>query len=319
MTSEEPQLMTPNQVIAAWRNFDGFFPEESFKAVYVPYEALTERLLDEIEDAIDFPDEFEEHGYWSSHFALYTLAWHREKRTLIPLKRLFKETGYSLFDLWDDTVAEDGARLFASWAYTDPDALKPIIELRPKRGDTFRADALEGYLPLYHAGAVTADSMRPYLLHLADSVLRRRDDVGDDWMWYIWGRCCIEMGLEDMYPLVKQSFDEGWVDADTATWEETEAELRAGREAVLEQSRGYYGTLIADPFTEMRDWYCFTEEARQEELRLAQEEEERFSAATPTEILFHPNTIVNETPKPKPNQPCPCGSGKKFKKCCGRE
>ena len=26
--------------------------------------------------------------------------------------------------------------------------------------------------------------------------------------------------------------------------------------------------------------------------------------------------VVNKTPGP--NDPCPCGSGKKYKKCCGR-
>ena len=32
------------------------------------------------------------------------------------------------------------------------------------------------------------------------------------------------------------------------------------------------------------------------------------------------NNIVNMQPKKKiyPNDPCPCGSGKKYKKCCGR-
>lgn len=29
--------------------------------------------------------------------------------------------------------------------------------------------------------------------------------------------------------------------------------------------------------------------------------------------------IVRESPKVGRNDPCPCGSGKKFKKCCGRE
>ena len=28
-------------------------------------------------------------------------------------------------------------------------------------------------------------------------------------------------------------------------------------------------------------------------------------------------TVVNEGPKVFPNDPCPCGSGKKYKKCCG--
>ena len=29
-------------------------------------------------------------------------------------------------------------------------------------------------------------------------------------------------------------------------------------------------------------------------------------------------TMVREAAKPGPNDPCPCGSGKKYKKCCGR-
>ena len=30
------------------------------------------------------------------------------------------------------------------------------------------------------------------------------------------------------------------------------------------------------------------------------------------------NTVKHETPKIYPNDPCPCGSGKKYKKCCGK-
>ncbi len=33
--------------------------------------------------------------------------------------------------------------------------------------------------------------------------------------------------------------------------------------------------------------------------------------------MVPPPTRVNETPKVGRNDPCPCGSGKKFKKCCG--
>lgn len=31
-----------------------------------------------------------------------------------------------------------------------------------------------------------------------------------------------------------------------------------------------------------------------------------------------PKTVVNTGPQVGRNDPCPCGSGKKFKKCCGR-
>jgi SEC-C motif-containing protein len=31
-----------------------------------------------------------------------------------------------------------------------------------------------------------------------------------------------------------------------------------------------------------------------------------------------PKTIVRATPKVGRNDPCPCGSGKKYKHCCGK-
>jgi len=31
-----------------------------------------------------------------------------------------------------------------------------------------------------------------------------------------------------------------------------------------------------------------------------------------------PLTVAREGPKIGRNEPCPCGSGKKYKKCCGR-
>ncbi|MGN1324764.1 MAG: SEC-C metal-binding domain-containing protein, partial [Candidatus Spyradenecus sp.] len=34
--------------------------------------------------------------------------------------------------------------------------------------------------------------------------------------------------------------------------------------------------------------------------------------------LVKPKPIVNEQPRPGRNDPCPCGSGKKYKKCCGK-
>jgi preprotein translocase subunit SecA len=32
---------------------------------------------------------------------------------------------------------------------------------------------------------------------------------------------------------------------------------------------------------------------------------------------FYPETYVRPEPKVGRNEPCPCGSGKKYKKCCG--
>lgn len=41
-------------------------------------------------------------------------------------------------------------------------------------------------------------------------------------------------------------------------------------------------------------------------------------AALPDDVAWHPSTTIRNTgPKVGRNAPCPCGSGKKYKKCCG--
>jgi uncharacterized protein YecA (UPF0149 family) len=47
---------------------------------------------------------------------------------------------------------------------------------------------------------------------------------------------------------------------------------------------------------------------------LAQDMAAQQQASEPTKV----KQIVRDVPKVGRNDPCPCGSGKKYKKCCGR-
>jgi uncharacterized protein YecA (UPF0149 family) len=62
---------------------------------------------------------------------------------------------------------------------------------------------------------------------------------------------------------------------------------------------------------------------RQQERKLA----ELAKKARPKEDVEAEEKLIKETPKVEPiqaaqepgrNDPCPCGSGKKYKKCCGK-
>ncbi len=71
-----------------------------------------------------------------------------------------------------------------------------------------------------------------------------------------------------------------------------------------------------------QDWLSFYD---QDEIRERQErwrEEDRRRRRQEQKVrekILHagPEPFVRETPKVGRNEPCPCGSGKKFKKCCG--
>ena len=58
--------------------------------------------------------------------------------------------------------------------------------------------------------------------------------------------------------------------------------------------------------------YKHFEEARRSGVQSMLDEEEGFD-----DDDYYPDTFVRGAPKVGRNEPCPCGSGKKFKKCCG--
>jgi uncharacterized protein YecA (UPF0149 family) len=66
----------------------------------------------------------------------------------------------------------------------------------------------------------------------------------------------------------------------------------------------YYEQLIKNTVEELQSWYCFKNPLEKKE------EEEKIKE------FFHSIQIQREGAKTGRNDPCPCGSGKKFKKCC---
>jgi len=84
----------------------------------------------------------------------------------------------------------------------------------------------------------------------------------------------------------------------------------------------------------MEDWYCFDpradrdeEEDEEDEDELSEDdldelEELRARAASYERTLDQLTAAapkpVRADPKIGRNDPCPCGSGKKYKKCCGK-
>lgn len=302
-------------IFAAWGRFDHSLPEAALRAAVAHRETMTPFLLQRLERISLHPDRLNDPAeYWTSLYSLYVLASFREVRTLAPLRTALDVSGRDLAGLWGEDLAADAARLFASWAFADPDALKPFVD-NPGYDDSLRSAALEAFLILHRQGAVDAGAMREYLRHLGDSVLRRDSNGADGWLWHVWALCCAEFAAAELHPLVRAAHDGGWMDAAVMPWPDRQRMLAGeGVEAM------HYGDLIDDPAGELAGWHCFSDEARHDAENTARAESERDRLAQGGRYnLFHPrSTIVNRMPAAKPNQPCPCGSGKKYKKCCGR-
>jgi len=117
------------------------------------------------------------------------------------------------------------------------------------------------------------------------------------------------LGMSDLKLLVKKAFDRGFIDRHVLGFDHFEEDLRRGidhpGEPRLPDDRD--STLFGDTVEELSGWYCFTEQYR--------EDQERWQRRAEAD-LARSQGVQNPFKGVGRNDPCPCGSGKKFKKCC---
>jgi uncharacterized protein YecA (UPF0149 family) len=108
----------------------------------------------------------------------------------------------------------------------------------------------------------------------------------------------VDLYPKEFYDTIKKAFDKELVDEAVIDLASVDQEMAAGEEAALAKLRSNgHLQLVEGTIEEMEWWAWFQEPVK----------EKRMAAAAP----------VKAPPKIGRNDPCPCGSGRKYKKCCG--
>ena len=126
---------------------------------------------------------------------------------------------------------------------------------------------------------------------------------------------CIDIELRELLPLIKQLYEKGYVnEMIVINYEEVEAgfdnprKLKKKKELlnVFQIYQHYEEVFIKESDTEVDDFDDFDDSDDFDMVEEVQPQE-RFIESTSKPIT------VNKVGR---NDPCPCGSGKKYKKCC---
>jgi hypothetical protein len=110
---------------------------------------------------------------------------------------------------------------------------------------------------------------------------------------------------------LSRAYEDGLVDANSIDWQDLEQALALGPRGAL-NARSWRDAVITDVRKSMGWMQCFHKE--QDYKSRGNTEEDLVEAASSE---YTPVPIRSTEPKVGRNQPCPCGSGKKSKKCCG--
>jgi hypothetical protein len=232
---------------------------------------------------------------------VYILGGARDIQSCQPLLRLLRLPQDELDDLLGDALTEGMSRIVAGVFDGDVEALFALVADRS--ADPFaREAALDAAIFLTWNGSIERDRLTRFLERFYDEKLAEDDDP----VWESWVRAIALLGLRNMAGLVYRGWDEGRI-LDWAIGREEFEEILAEAERRPDDASRFeeFGLGYIEDVADALAW------SNSREFDEDVFDRGDFAAAwTPSEPVRNPWRDVGR------NDPCPCGSGKKFEKCC---
>jgi hypothetical protein len=273
-------------------------PKAALASAEVRRQELTDPLLTAIEQALEDPHEVYEDEAQLCLYAFYLLAKWREPRAFPLLLRWLAMPRDS--DPVDEWILARAPRLLASVCGGDRPELRAFVENRAM--DEFRrANALSALAILVAWGELPRETVITYLRELLTGKLEREHS-------FIWDEvaCLIaDLDAEELVPFIRQTFADGLVDETVVALDEIEN--RPLRDGLTEFEHFQKAN---PPITDVA-----------EELTPPSSEQSPWDSShdqPPTSFDDAPAVPFVAEPKIGRNDQGPCGSGKKYKKCCGK-
>ena len=238
---------------------------------------------------------------------LHILGGARDTRTFKPLMLLLRRPPEEIEYLLGDAITENLSKIVVGVFDGDSDAL--LAAIVDSHIDEFARDALFGAAAfLAWNGQIDRDHLQQFLVRFYEE--RLAED--GDYAWAGWQETIALLGLRALQPIVHQAFRDGRIAADIFSPEDFDSDLDAAENApddvarFLSAGTGYIEDVVA-----ALEWTDrFYETLDDETVDNDGEDSWDDDWALPTMPITNPLRAVGR------NDPCPCGSGKKFKKCC---
>ncbi len=277
----------------------GVFPRKALEAAIEQQQTITPRLLDYLERIAADPQQMIDGDDTDLvMFAVYLLAQFREPQAYPLIVKLVSCDSETVDYLLGDVITESLGRILASVCDGDLQPLKKLVESN-RANEYVRSAALHSFVTLYSENAISRDEILAFFKAMFRQHPLREEN-------HIWNSLChLSEGFRfvELLPDIRRAFEDNLTDRQYSALEDYEEGIQKtdgdGLE-VFAYDKGY----ITDTIAELQSWACFRPEPAR-------------PAASKVTRQDYPGTFVHDQPKVGRNDPCPCGSGKKFKKCCG--
>ena len=298
--------MDVETAIQAFASTENDLPQEATEWALDHWDEVAPELLGILERFTSGVDRSDEAA--RAVFFLLHLAGEKQDTRVFPLLCRLAQDGEAFEVEQGDDITTTLKPILISIYDGDLDTLKGVIEAA--EADEFvRAGALEVLAYLTATGRIPREETEAYLLQLYDTLQPQQESF----VWSGWVLAIALLGLEALSDVVRQAFGRGLIDPMAMDYDDFRRDL-ARTLADPERMAGFQHDMIGpleDAIGELSSWYAFSDAAEQGEEWWATSPED---AGLP--FADTPQPFVDPFKGTGRNDPCPCGSGKKFKKCC---
>jgi len=287
---------------------DGEFPRRELEEIISRKEEAIPELLNILQDVSDHPEKYSEQPNYFGHiYAFYLLAQFRVKELNPLFFRILKMPGEMLEQLLGDFLTEAGGRVIATNYDGNIEPLKEMIE-----DEKVYSYARGQFVSALTILVLNNQIEREVVIDYYQTLLRGKSLIQDVFTEVV--ICCDRLYPVEVYEDIKSAYRNDLIDSWMINLGDIERTLAQSKEEVLSKNTHGYDRLIENTIEELENWHCF----HQKDKRGAGNQlEKMFSSEKALTFRSTNKPIVNEVQIGR-NDPCICGSGKKYKKCCGK-
>jgi len=300
--------MTLDEILERLETHDAYpFQREALQEAIKIQEDITPALLGIIAFSANNPNWLEEnYDYMGFTYALYLLAQFREKKAYpLIVKYVSQLSNDDALDATGDLITEDLSNILASVCNGDLSLIKQLIE-NPEINEYVCSAALRSLVVLYKHESITRTELIAYFTSLFDTKLEQREP----YFWTSLVSCCCDINPEELYDRILECFDKGYIESFFISLDDVTHSLQQSKEKTLTQLQANtHKQIITDAIKTMEHWACFRPQVKSK-----RKTKDNLSLFAQDGDVFTPTK--NKEAKVGRNDPCPCGSGKKYKKCC---
>lgn len=263
---------------------ENYLPKEALRRAVQKPDSVADPVLEVLAVAGDDPGALTDQDLNLIFWGVHALAAARDTRVFAPLLRAMRHGSDDLESLFGDALTQTLPRALASSFDGDVEKLHRFI-LDGSVDDFARNAALTALGFLTREGRLDRDATRSLLERFDDSRVAVAENPG----WFVWEEVIAYLGMTELVPRVEAARREGRITdefSDFAWFRRAIRLVTEGRHDSEEFERSGYGYLD-DPVAALA-WTA---------------EDAHKPAKNPFKDVGR-------------NDPCPCGSGSKYKKCC---